>query len=95
MAEDQPNGEFLEDALGDWLTNFDTYTFMVKEDVDTIGQDGLGGNSDVVTDDEEAAEETTISEEYEEQSSYAPITVSLGDRGLLNPHIQYQGKLLS
>lgn len=92
LAESQPQGEFLEDAIGDWLTNFDTYTFMVKEDVDSgIGQNGSEDDDDIVTDEEEVAEEeTTALEEDEEQPSYAPITVSLGDQGLLDPNIDYQ-----
>ncbi|XP_053652988.1 glutamic acid-rich protein isoform X1 [Cherax quadricarinatus] len=77
-------GEFLEDALGNWLAQFDTYTFMVNP--------GVNSSSDLESDEnvvpEADTEETTATED--EQSSFAPISVSLDEKGLLNPDIDYQ-----
>ncbi|KAG7163808.1 putative golgin subfamily A member 6-like 4, partial [Homarus americanus] len=88
---DYLEGEVLEDALGDWLTQFDTYTFMVKQDVDSsFDEENTAGDEDILTDEEGAPGEETSTNEEDDHASFAPISVLLSEDGLLNPHLDYR-----
>ncbi|KAK3866856.1 hypothetical protein Pcinc_027634 [Petrolisthes cinctipes] len=80
-AENHVEDEYLENALENWLYNFDTYTFMVKQDIDHHHH-----HQDSTT---TPGEEVEGEEEGEREFWSAPITVFLNERGLLNPHKDY------
>ncbi|KAK4313592.1 hypothetical protein Pmani_015071 [Petrolisthes manimaculis] len=79
-AENHVEDEYLENALENWLYNFDTYTFMVKQDIDHHHHQDSTNTP---------GEEVEGEEEGEREFWSAPITVFLNERGLLNPHKDY------
>lgn len=86
-AENHVEDEYLEDALENWLYNFDTYTFMVKQDIDHHHHDHDHDAPSMSGEEEEDEDE-----EGERELWSAPITVSVDEHGLLNPHKDYIGK---
>ncbi|XP_045120735.1 uncharacterized protein LOC123510042 isoform X2 [Portunus trituberculatus] len=83
--------QYLDDALVNWLDNFGTYTFMVKQDLDShAGDPDGGGEGDEEQEQESGAVEGGEREEVAALEEWsAPIAVSTGQRNLLNPHHDY------
>lgn len=98
------------DALGEWLAHFDTYTFMVLQEVasegSSISEEVLEQDNIIPTDDANTTEEPQgeegdggglmppedeENEDDDELTTHAPIIVSVGERDLLNPHLDYLG----